>query len=90
MLTDVFHALEKVEGLPGVTVSQLTGWGKSKARDARETAIEGAHRMAKKTKVEIVVPDQLVDKVVAVIEKAARTGQVGDGKIFVLEVAEAV
>lgn len=90
MLTDVLHALEEIEGLPGVTVSQLAGWGKSKARDARETTIEGAHRMAKKTKLEIVVPDNLVGTVVAAVEQAAHTGQFGDGKIFVSEVVETV
>ena len=90
MLTDVLHALEEIESLPGVTVSHLSGWGKTKAREARATTTEGGHRMAQKTKLEIVVADDMVDTVVSAIAKAAHTGQFGDGKIFVSEIAEIV
>lgn len=44
MLVDVLHALEGIEALPGVTVSQIAGWGKSHARDAEEVTIEAGHR----------------------------------------------
>jgi nitrogen regulatory protein P-II 1 len=90
MLGDVLHALADLESLPGVTVSQITGWGKSRARDADQVTIEGGHRMARKTKVEVVVPDELADAVVAAIATAARTGRVGDGKIFVTAIENTV
>lgn len=90
MLGDVLHALEALESLPGVTVSQISGWGKSQARDADQVTIEGGHRMARKTKLEVVVPDDLADAVVAAIAGAARTGRVGDGKIFVTTIEDAV
>lgn len=90
MLGDVLHALEGVEALPGVTVSQISGWGKSRARDAEQVVVEGGHKMARKTKLEVVVPDELADAVVAAIASAARTGRVGDGKIFVTVIETAV
>lgn len=90
MLTDVLHALEKIEGLPGVTVSEVAGWGKTRGNSARETVTQGSHKFAKKSKLELVVPDGLVEVVVGTIEKTAHTGQVGDGKIFVYEVNEVV
>lgn len=90
MLGDVLHKLEGVEALPGVTVSQIAGWGKTRARDAEEVTVEAGHRMARKTKVEVVVPDELAETVVAAIATAARTGRVGDGKIFVSTVEESI
>lgn len=90
MLGDVLHALEGLEALPGVTVSQISGWGKSRARDAEQVTVEGGHRMARKTKIEVVVPDDLADAVVAAISGSARTGRVGDGKIFVTTIEDAV
>ena len=90
MLGDVLHALEGLESLPGVTVSQISGWGKSRAQDAEQVTIEGGHRMARKTKLEVVVPDALVDAVVGAITSAARTGRVGDGKIFITAIEDTV
>lgn len=90
MLERVCAALREIEGLPGVTVSQVMGWGKTRASDARDTVLEGGVAFARKTKVELVVPAALVARVVAAIETAARTGHVGDGKIFVYEVEQIV
>jgi nitrogen regulatory protein P-II 1 len=88
MLDRVLHAIEAIEGLPGVTVSQVLGWGKTRARGAQHMETVGGHTFAKKTKVEIVVSDDLADEVAAAIANAARTGKPGDGKIFVLDVVD--
>ena len=90
MLERVCAALREIEGLPGITVSQVMGWGKTRAADARDTVREDGVEFARKTKVELVVPAALAPKVVAAIETAARTSNIGDGKIFVYEVEEVV
>lgn len=90
MLERVCAALREIEGLPGITVSQVMGWGKTRAADARDTVQEDGVEFARKTKVELVVPAALAPKFVAAIETAARTSNIGDGKIFVYEVEEVV
>lgn len=90
MLDKVLLALEQLGDLPGLTLSQVSGWGKTRAQNATEVVDEGAHRFAKKLKLEIVVGDELADLVVDTIEREAHSGNPGDGKIFVLEVIEVV
>ena len=90
MFEHVCDALEEIEGLPGITVSQVMGWGKARAVQSKDTVQEGGHAFARKTKIEIVVPDALADQVVDAIAKAARTGNVGDGRVFVSDVGEAM
>jgi nitrogen regulatory protein P-II 1 len=90
MLGRVCEALRQIDGLPGVTVSQVMGWGKSKAAETKETVEEGGCVFARKTKIEIVLPPHLVEQVVQVIVDAAHTGNVGDGKLFVYDVQEVV
>ena len=90
MLEHVLGALATIEGLPGVTVSEVRGWGKSRAADAQHPVREAGHAFARKSKVEIVVPDALVDQVVEAVVRAARTGKPGDGKVFVYELEGAV
>ena len=90
MLPHVIHALKELEGLPGVTVSEVKGFGKSHAENAENKVVEGSIGYAKKIKLEIVVPDQLAEHVVEVIQAKAYTGRVGDGKIFVTPVDEVV
>ena len=90
MLERVCGALREIEGLPGVTVSQVMGWGKTRAAGARERVEEGGVAFARKTKIEVVVPAAIAARVVAAIEAAARTGNVGDGKIFVHDISEVV
>lgn len=86
MLPDVLDALSAIEDLPGVTVSQVAGWGKSKAADAKDKITQAGHAFAKKTKLEIVVADEQAQQVEAAIALAAHTGRSGDGKIFVYQV----
>lgn len=90
MLEHVLHALADISELPGVTVSPVTGWGKARGQGASEATREGEHRLAKKTKLEIVVSDALAPQVVEAISASARTGNVGDGKIFVSDVQDAI
>jgi nitrogen regulatory protein P-II 1 len=90
MLEQVLHALADIPELPGVTVSPVTGWGKARGEGAPEAIREGEHRLAKKTKLEIVVSDALARQVTEAISASARTGNVGDGKIFVYDVQDAI
>lgn len=90
MLEKVLHALGALDDLPGVTVSQVVGWGKSRASEAEETVTEAGHAFAKKTKIEIVVSSEAAPRVVDALIRSARTGRPGDGKIFEYEVARAI
>ena len=91
MLSKVINALKEIEGLPGVTVdTSVRGFGKGQASKAAVPVADDSVEYAQKTKVEIVVPDQLVETVVDVIQKHAHTGNPGDGKIFVYNVEAVV
>ncbi len=85
MLQKVLDALSAVEDLPGVTVSEVAGWGKTKASNADTKVTEAGHSFAKKTKLEIVVTDAQAPRVEKTIAVAAHTGRPGDGKIFVCD-----
>lgn len=86
MLQDVLDALNALDDLPGLTVSQVIGWGKSRGASLEDPVHEGSHSFAKKTKLEIVVTDELAQQVEQAIALAAQTGRTGDGKIFVYDV----
>ena len=88
MLGKVCDALSQIEGLPGVTVSDVRGWGKARAVDATDTVVESGSTFVRKTKVEIVVPEALAATVIETIAESARTGNVGDGKIFAYRVSD--
>ena len=91
MLSKVVNALKELEGLPGVTVdTSVRGFGKSRGVDAAHRIVDDLVEYVPKAKLEIVVPDRLVDAVVRTIVKAAHTGNPGDGKIFVYDVQETV
>lgn len=90
MLEHVLHALAAIHELPGLTVSQVSGWGMARGEGASDPVQHGGHRLAKKTKLEIVVSDDLASVVADTISTSARTGNPGDGKIFVYEVRDAI
>jgi len=90
MLDLVLDALRDHEGFPGVTISGVLGWGKSRAEGVKEKVREGSFAFAKKTKLEIVVTEELVESIVKTIARAARTGRPGDGKIFITSVSDTV
>jgi nitrogen regulatory protein P-II 1 len=89
-LLDVVSELQKIEDLPGVTISDIKGFGKSKAKDARERIMDGLVAYVQKVKIEVVVPDDMVERVVTTIQATAHTGNPGDGKIFIYPVDEVI
>jgi len=88
-LDEVKEALSAI-GIQGITVSEVKGFGRQKGHTELYRGAEYVVDFLPKIKLEIVVPDDLVPKVVEAIKSAANTGRIGDGKIFVLPVIEAV
>lgn len=89
-LDDVITELHKIEGLPGICISEIKGFGKSKANDSDDAIREGLHLFVEKVKLELVVHNDVVGEVVGTIQRIAHTGNPGDGKIFVLDVDDVV
>ena len=87
---DVTVELQRIEGLPGVTVSEIRGFGKSRAKNAKDKIVYEIVDLIPRIKLEVVVNDEQANEVVNVIQKAAHTGNTGDGKIFVTEVSNVV
>lgn len=86
MLTKLTRALEEIASFPGMTVSEVQGFGREKARHepgARHSRIEDVVDFVKKVRVDIAVHDDLVARVVETIRRTAHTGNLGDGKIFI-------
>ncbi|GHD39437.1 nitrogen regulatory protein P-II 1 [Thalassobaculum fulvum] len=77
-------------GIQGLTVSEVKGFGRQKGQTEIYRGAEYSVNFLPKVKVEVVVGDDLVTPVVEAIQKAANTGRIGDGKIFVLDVSQAV
>jgi len=77
-------------GIVGMTVSEVRGFGRQKGQTERYRGSEYTVEFLQKLKIEIVVEDDLVDMVIEKIITAARTGEIGDGKIFVTSVEEIV
>ncbi len=88
-LDDVKEALAKA-GVQGLTVTEVKGFGRQKGHTELYRGAEYVVDFLPKVKVEIVLDDAKVAQVTEVIEKAARTGSIGDGKIFVLPIDEAL
>lgn len=88
-LDDVKEALTEV-GVVGMTVTEVRGFGRQKGHTELYRGSEYTIDFLPKVKVEIVVPEIMVSKVVDTIIAAAKTGSIGDGKVFVLPVEEAV
>ena len=88
-LNEVKEALEKV-GYPGMTVVRVEGHGRQKGRIERFRGQEAKVELLPKVKIEIVTQDQHVAELIGLIKKTAHTGEVGDGKIFVIPVEEVV
>ena len=88
-LDEVKQALSEI-GIAGLTATEVKGFGRQKGHTELYRGAEYVVDFLPKVKVEIVLPDDLVDKAVDAIRKAAQTGRIGDGKIFVSNVEEAV
>jgi nitrogen regulatory protein P-II 1 len=90
MLESVLIALRHIEGLPGITISEVKGFGKTKKTILKDKSRDEIIEHENKTKLEIVVPDELAENAIKVIQENARTGGKGDGKIFLSEVLDVV
>jgi nitrogen regulatory protein P-II 1 len=88
-LDEVKDALNGV-GIEGITVSEVKGFGRQKGHTELYRGAEYVVDFIPKVKLEIAVNDELVAKVVETIENTAKTGRIGDGKIFILPLEEAV
>lgn len=93
MLSKVTHALEEIEGFPGMTITDARGFGREKSahdKGAPHRVIEDFVEYVKKTRIEIVAHDEIVEQIVDTISRAAHTGNRGDGKVFVWQVEHAL
>jgi len=88
-LDDVKEALQEV-GLQGITITEARGFGRQKGHTELYRGAEYVVDFLPKVKIEVVVEDHMVDKTVDAIITAAKTGRIGDGKIFVIPVEQAI
>ena len=88
-LDDVKEALQEV-GLQGITVTEAKGFGRQKGHTELYRGAEYVVDFLPKVKLEIVVDDGMLEKAIDAIKQAAHTGRIGDGKIFVLPVEDAI
>ena len=88
-LDDVRQAVSEV-GVQGITVTEVRGFGRQRGHTEIYRGAEYVVEFVPKTKIEIAVADALVDTVIEAIAKSAQTGKVGDGKIFVFDLAQVV
>ncbi len=88
MLSRLTAELEDIENFPGLTVSDVRGFGRRVDRHGNRFTELQPYKP--KTRIEIVVRDEMVETIVEAIKKHARTGNHGDGKIFVLPVEETI
>ena len=88
-LDEVREALATL-GVQGMTVTEVKGFGRQKGQTEIYRGAEYSTNMVPKIKVEVATTDALASRVVEAIQQAANTGAIGDGKIFVLEIGQAV
>ena len=88
-LDDVREALSEI-GVQGITVSEVKGFGRQKGHTELYRGAEYVVDFLPKVKIEVVVPDDVVDRVIEAVTRSARTGKIGDGKIFVYSVEQVI
>ena len=88
-LDDVRKSIGEV-GVQGLTVAEVRGFGRQRGHTEIYRGAEYAVEFIPKTKIEVAVDDSLADEVIEAIAKSAQTGKVGDGKIFVFDLAQVV
>ena len=88
-LDDAKEALGQI-GISGMTVSEVQGFGRQKGHSELYRGAEYVVDFLPKLKIEIVATDEMAEKAVRAISESANTGKIGDGKIFVLDVADSV
>lgn len=88
-LDEVREALTSM-GIQGMTVTEVKGFGRQKGQAEIYRGAEYTVNFVPKTKIEVVVPDELVERLIETLRQSARTDRIGDGKIFVLDVSKAI
>ncbi len=88
-LDEVKEALVE-EGIKGLTISEVRGYGRQKGHTETYRGSEYQIEFIPKIKIEIVVDDSMLDKVIDAILRTAKTGQVGDGKIFISDIQDVI
>ncbi len=88
-LDEVKEALQEV-GVQGITVLEAKGFGRQKGHTELYRGAEYVIDFLPKVKIEVVVSDDMLEKAVEAIQNAAHTGRIGDGKIFISEIADAI
>ncbi|HET7678584.1 MAG TPA: P-II family nitrogen regulator [Xanthobacteraceae bacterium] len=88
-LDEVRDALTAI-GVHGMTISEVKGYGRQKGHTEIYRGAEYAVHFLPKVRIEVAVPDDQADRVIDAITAAAKTGQIGDGKIFVTDISRAV
>jgi len=88
-LDEVKEALQEI-GLQGITVLEAKGFGRQKGHTEIYRGAEYVVDFLPKVKVELIIGDDLVEKAIEAIQSAAKTGRIGDGKIFISKVDEAI
>lgn len=86
---DVKEALKNI-GVTGMTVTEVRGHGRQKGHKEVYRGMEYQVDLLPKVKVEVVVPDERLEEVVGSLTGAAKTGRIGDGKIFISDIADAI
>ena len=88
-IDDVKNGLTKI-GVQGMTVTEVKGFGRQKGHTESYRGTEYAIDFLPKSKIEIIITDDLVTQAIETIERTAKTGKIGDGKIFLLPVEEVI
>jgi len=88
-LDEVKEALQEI-GLQGITVIEAKGFGRQKGHTELYRGAEYVVDFLPKVKIEVVLSDDMLDKAIEAIQKAAKTGRIGDGKIFISSVEDAI
>jgi len=88
-LDEVREALTPL-GIQGLTVSEVKGFGRQKGQTEIYRGAEYIVNFLPKVKIEVAVTDEVVDRVVEAIQSAAQTGKIGDGKIFIFDIVQAI
>jgi nitrogen regulatory protein P-II 2 len=88
-LDEVREALSAI-GVQGITVTEVKGFGRQKGHTELYRGAEYVVDFLPKVKIEVAIKDDLLDQVIEAIEKSANTGKIGDGKIFVFDLGQAI
>lgn len=88
-LEDIKNALNEV-GVEGMTITEVKGFGRQKGHTEMYRGTEYAIDFVPKVKIEVVCSDEQIDQIIDTLMNTAQTGQIGDGKIFITELADAI